>query len=59
MDITLYHNLYHGDTSSTFMLPEVDKQGRELVEATREALELGITVCRPGQRFNEIGKAIE
>ncbi|RSH87296.1 hypothetical protein EHS25_003205 [Saitozyma podzolica] len=59
IDLTLFLNGYHGDTSKTFMLPAVDKLGRDLVEATREALELGIRACGPGKKFSGIGNAIE
>ena len=32
--------------------------GKELVQATEEALELGIQQCRPGAPFKSIGAAI-
>jgi methionyl aminopeptidase len=50
---------YHGDTSATFLLPEVDKKGRELVEATQEALAVGTKQCGPGKPLKEIGRAIQ
>jgi methionyl aminopeptidase len=59
LDVTLFFDGYHGDTSATFLLPSTDKAGRELVAATEEALELAIGVCKPGVRFSEIGEAIE
>ncbi|KAI9639743.1 peptidase M24, structural domain-containing protein [Dioszegia hungarica] len=59
IDLTLYHDGFHGDTSITFLLPGADKLGRNLVNATQEALELGIRACGPGKRLNGIGKAIE
>jgi methionyl aminopeptidase len=43
----------------TFILPGADKLGRNLVDATQEALELGIRACGPGKCLNGIGKAIE
>lgn len=49
----------HGDSSVTFCLPEVDEQGRELVEITQEALDIGIKQCGPGRNFRDIGCAIE
>ncbi len=58
IDITIYYNGYHGDTSKTFILPDVDNEGRELVEVTKEALERGIKVCGPGMPFDGIGRAI-
>ncbi|BEI84756.1 hypothetical protein CcaverHIS002_0501570 [Cutaneotrichosporon cavernicola] len=59
VDITLYYNGFHGDTSATFVLPAADAAGRELVRVTREALELGISVCGPGKSYAGIGKVIE
>lgn len=59
VDITVYYKGFHGDTSATFVLPEVDQKGRELVNVTREALELAIGVCGPGKRYSEIGRVIE
>jgi methionyl aminopeptidase len=59
VDITLYYNGFHGDTSATFVLPAADAPGRELVRVTREALELGISVCGPGKSYASIGRVIE
>jgi len=58
IDITLFLNGYHGDTSQTFLVGEVDEQGKKLVQITNEALERAITACGPGRPFKEIGKAI-
>ncbi|WVW83950.1 methionine aminopeptidase, type I [Kwoniella bestiolae CBS 10118] len=59
IDLTLFYKGYHGDTSATFVLPDVDRQGRELVEATKEALQVGIKACRPGRKYQDIGREIE
>ncbi|KZT60768.1 methionine aminopeptidase [Calocera cornea HHB12733] len=59
VDVTVYLNGFHGDTSRTFMLPEVDERGRALVAATEGALREGITACGPGRPFTAIGAAIE
>ncbi|WVQ99433.1 methionine aminopeptidase, type I [Kwoniella sp. CBS 9459] len=59
IDLTLYHQGYHGDNSATFLLPDVDKPGRELVEATQEALDVGIRACGVGRRYKDIGAEIE
>jgi len=58
IDITVFLNGYHGDTSQTFLVGDVDDQGKELVKATRQALQLGIQACGPGRPFKGIGKAI-
>jgi methionyl aminopeptidase len=59
VDLTIFLDGYHGDTSATFLLPEADKRARELVEATQEALEVGIRECGPGKSLKEIGRAIQ
>ncbi|CAK9781955.1 uncharacterized protein COLE_01619 [Cutaneotrichosporon oleaginosum] len=59
VDITLYYNGFHGDTSATFVLPAADAPGRELVRVTRESLELAIDVCGPGKSYASIGRVIE
>jgi methionyl aminopeptidase len=59
VDLTIYLDGYHGDISATFLLPEADKRGKELVEATQEALEVGIKQCGPGRAFKEIGREIQ
>lgn len=59
VDVTLFYDGQHGDTSATFLLPEVDVPGRNLTDATKEALELGIRACGPGRRRCDIGKTIE
>lgn len=51
-------NGYHGDTSATFMVGDVDSQGRKLVEHTKECLDKAINICGPGVPFNEIGRVI-
>ncbi|KAH9854891.1 methionine aminopeptidase [Lenzites betulinus] len=58
VDITVYFDGFHGDTSRTFLVGDVDEKGRELVEITEAALEAGIAVCKPGQPFKSIGLAI-
>lgn len=55
----MYLDGYHGDTSVTFLLPETDKLGRELIEVTKEALEVGIRACGPGKQFKDIGREIQ
>ncbi|XP_006456910.1 hypothetical protein AGABI2DRAFT_154369 [Agaricus bisporus var. bisporus H97] len=59
IDITVYLNGYHGDTSQTFLVGDVDEQGRKLVDVTNQALRAGINACAPGRPFKGIGHAIE
>ena len=59
IDVTLYLDGVHGDTSCTFVVGEVDDVSTMLVLETRKALYLAIDAVRPGAPFNAIGKAIE
>ncbi|KAI0774701.1 methionine aminopeptidase [Trametes elegans] len=58
VDITVYLDGFHGDTSRTFLVGDVDEKGRELVAVTEAALEAGISACGPGRSFKDIGQAI-
>ncbi|KAJ2783925.1 hypothetical protein H4R18_001408 [Coemansia javaensis] len=59
IDVTVYKDGFHGDTSATFAAGGVDRRGLELVEATREALRAAIRACGPGVPFAAIGRAVE
>jgi methionyl aminopeptidase len=58
-DVTIYLDGVHGDCNATFLVGDVDDEGRRLVEVTKEALWKGIDQVRPGARLNEIGRAIQ
>jgi len=58
VDITVFLDGVHGDSSRTFLVGNVDEAGRLLVEATREALQRGIAVCGPSVPLSRIGDAI-
>ena len=59
VDVTVYVNGVHGDTSATFLVGRVDPVSKHLVRTTRECLDLAIEQVRPGAPLNEIGRAIE
>ncbi|KAH7566561.1 hypothetical protein JRO89_XS08G0188400 [Xanthoceras sorbifolium] len=58
IDVTVYLNGYHGDTSATFFCGEVDDEARNLVKVTKECLDKAISVCAPGVEYRKIGKTI-
>ncbi|KAI3526732.1 hypothetical protein L1887_05994 [Cichorium endivia] len=58
IDVTVYLNGYHGDTSKTFLCGNVDDATKRLVKVTEECLERGIAVCKDGALFRKIGKRI-
>jgi len=59
IDVTIYREGVHGDTSTTFLVGDVDDASLRLVRETARSLELAIAAVRPGGLVNEIGKTIE
>lgn len=58
IDVTVYLNGYHGDTSKTFFCGNVNEPAKRLVKVTQECLERAISVCKDGASFKKIGKRI-
>ncbi|XP_015895670.2 methionine aminopeptidase 1B, chloroplastic [Ziziphus jujuba] len=58
IDVTVYLNGYHGDTSKTFFCGNVSESAKRLVKITEECMERGIAVCKDGAAFRKIGKRI-
>ncbi|KAK9750338.1 hypothetical protein RND81_02G188900 [Saponaria officinalis] len=58
IDVTVYLNGYHGDTSKTYLCGNVSEPLKQLVKVTEECLEKGIALCKDGASFNKIGKRI-
>lgn len=59
IDVTLYREGVHGDTSATFLVGDVDPESVRLVEVTLESLNLAIAAVSPGGPVRDIGEAIE
>ena len=59
IDVTVYLDGVHGDTSAMFCAGEVDAESRRLVSGTLRALQAAIAVVAPGVPVSEIGRAIE
>lgn len=59
VDITVIVEGFHGDTSRTFMVGDVDPQTQELVKKTQEAMYVGIECVKPNAFFGDIGRHIE
>ncbi|XP_059784079.1 methionine aminopeptidase 1D, mitochondrial isoform X1 [Balaenoptera ricei] len=58
IDVTVYYNGYHGDTSETFLVGNVDECGEKLVEIARRCRDEAIAACRAGAPFSVIGNTI-
>jgi methionyl aminopeptidase len=59
IDVTVFLDGVHGDTSCMWAVGEVDEASRRLVQVTRECMFLGIDAVAPGLPVNVIGRAIE
>ena len=58
LDVTVFHHGYHGDLNETYLVGNVDKKGKKLVEKTYNSLMKAIEICQPGVKFSEIGNVI-
>ena len=59
VDVTIFLDGVHGDTSVTLAVGEVTNHDRRLVMETRAAMDEGIAAAAPGQPVSAIGRAIE
>ena len=62
LDVTLYHEGYHGDLNETYYIGDkalADQDLVRLVETTRECLDQAIAVVKPGVPFKDFGNIIE
>jgi methionyl aminopeptidase len=50
---------YYADCAFTLAVGDVPTRVQELLDVTRESLELGITECRPGRRLSDVSHAIQ
>jgi methionyl aminopeptidase len=59
VDVTTILDGYYADASRMFMIGEVSKTARNLVEVARECLYIGIDQVKPYTPLNNVGNAIE
>lgn len=59
VDVTVFFDGFHGDTSCMFTVGEVDEAGLRLCQAAQRATMAGIQVCGPGVDFRLVGERIE
>lgn len=59
VDLTSIVNGFYGDSSETFMIGDVSKEARHLVDVTAHALILGINAAKPGAPLKAIAEAID
>lgn len=62
LDVTIYYLGFHSDLNETYYVGEKAKTNKEivnLVETTRECLDLAIQYVKPGIAFRDLGNIIE
>ncbi|ORX77518.1 methionine aminopeptidase [Basidiobolus meristosporus CBS 931.73] len=59
IDVTLYHDGFHGDLNETYFVGNVDEKGKKLVKVTMECLEKAIAIAKPGTLYRDIGGVID
>jgi methionyl aminopeptidase len=58
IDISVFHNGYHGDLNETFCVGTVDKRYKDLIKATHDALMAAIAHVKSGTLCRDFGKII-
>ena len=58
VDVTVFLNGYHGDTSRTIRVGEVTDEVARLVDVTERSLAEAIKICKPGTPVRKIGATI-
>lgn len=59
VDVSTIFNGYFSDASRMFMIGDVSRKRKRLVEVTKECLDRGVKAARPWGFFGDIGEAIQ
>lgn len=59
IDITVIKNGYHGDTSKMYTVGKPSVQAQRLTQIAHDCMVKGIEIVQPGNRFGDIGHAIQ
>ena len=59
VDCGVLYKGYYGDAARTYAVGEISSQARQLMEVTRESLDLAIQVIEPGKRLSDIGHTVQ
>jgi methionyl aminopeptidase len=59
IDVTCILDGWYGDTSRMYVAGRLPRRAERLIEVTHDALMAGIAAVRPGNRFGDIGAAIQ
>jgi len=59
IDVTVLKDGYHGDTSKMFSVGKVSVLAERLMRVTKECMDLGIAMAKPGNHLGDIGAVIQ
>jgi methionyl aminopeptidase len=59
IDVTVIKDQYHGDTSRMFTVGDVPVLAQRLWQVTKEAMDKGIALVKPGTTLGDIGAVIQ
>jgi methionyl aminopeptidase len=59
IDVTVFLNGWHGDTSRMFAIGEASRKAMRLMDVTYEAMMRGIATIKPGATLGDLGYAIQ
>ena len=59
VDVTSILDGYYGDASRMFLIGDVSKEAKNLVDVTQQCLQIGIQQVKPGKTTGDIGHAIQ
>ncbi len=59
IDVTVILDGWYGDTSRMYVAGNLPRKAERLIDVTHDALMLGIEAAKPGNRFGDIGAAIQ
>lgn len=59
VDVTVFHNGYHGDCSETFAVGTIDQASLDLIQVTHDCWTEAMGICEPGRPYKDVGGVIE
>lgn len=59
VDVGAIFEGYFGDNAKTFGVGAISEEAARLIRVTDESLQAGVAACKPGNRLNDIGAAVQ
>ncbi|CAG8595256.1 9268_t:CDS:10 [Cetraspora pellucida] len=59
LDVTLYHDGFHGDLNETYPVGCIDMDSQKLIKTAKECLDKAIECVKPGFLYRDLGAVIE